>query len=389
MKSNTTSSKSESMIEESAVDDTEAATSERGESDTARTGTVELDGLRKEFGDITAVDGIDLRINSGEFLTLLGPSGCGKSTTLRMISGLETPTDGDVFISGQRTTDAAANKRNTCMVFQEWALFPHMTVEENISFGLEMDGVPADERKEKVSKALELVELPGYQDRKATDLSGGQKQRIAMARAIVREPDVLLLDEPLASLDRKLRQHMQVELKKIQEELGVTFIYVTHDQEEALTMSDRIAVLNDGQVEQVGPADELYKNPSTKFVATFLGETNLFEGIVSSDGTSVRGDDVDVRIEAQPALSGSQAIVSIRPEEITVVDPDESPGFDNEWEGTVEETIYKGSLKNYHVNIGSKTLEIERQINKETADFDEGDRVTVGFSARVANVIGE
>ncbi|WP_254762823.1 ABC transporter ATP-binding protein [Natrinema marinum] len=375
------------MIEETAVDNTGTATSERGESDATRSGTVELDGLRKEFGDVTAVDGVDLQINPGEFLTLLGPSGCGKSTTLRMISGLETPTSGDVFISGQRVTSAAANKRNTSMVFQEWALFPHMTVEENISFGLEMDGVPADEREEKVTEALELVELPGYQDRKATELSGGQKQRIAMARAIVREPDVLLLDEPLASLDRKLRQHMQVELKKIQEELGITFIYVTHDQEEALTMSDRIAVLNDGQIEQVGPADELYKDPATKFVATFLGETNLFEGTVSSDGTSVRGDDGDVRIEAQPALGDRRAVVSVRPEEIAVVGSDESPGFENEWEGTVDETIYKGSLKNYYVDIGSQTLEIERQINEETADFDVGDRVTVGFPAKVGNVI--
>ncbi len=375
------------MMEETAVEDTGAATSERDESDATRTGTVELDGLRKEFGAVTAVDGIDLQINPGEFLTLLGPSGCGKSTTLRMISGLETPTAGDVHISGQRVTGAAANKRDTSMVFQEWALFPHMTVEENISFGLEMDGVPADEREEKVSEALELVELPGYQDRKATELSGGQKQRIAMARAIVREPDVLLLDEPLASLDRKLRQHMQVELKKIQEELGITFIYVTHDQEEALTMSDRIAVLNDGEIEQVGPADELYKDPATKFVATFLGETNLFEGTVSSDGTSVRGDDADVHIEAHPALSERRVIVSVRPEEIAVVGPDESPGFENEWEGTVDETIYKGSLKNYHVDIGSQTLEIERQINEETADFDVGDQVTVGFPAKVGNVI--
>lgn len=381
-------------MEETAVDDAGSAVGERGESDntqtgTVETGTVELDGLRKEFGDITAVDGVNLRINPGEFLTLLGPSGCGKSTTLRMISGLETPTSGDVYISGQRATSAAANKRNTSMVFQEWALFPHMTVEENISFGLEMDGVPADERKEKVTEALELVELPGYQDRKATELSGGQKQRIAMARAIVREPDVLLLDEPLASLDRKLRQHMQVELKKIQEELGITFIYVTHDQEEALTMSDRIAVLNDAQIEQVGPVEELYKDPATKFVATFLGETNLFKGTVSSDGTSVRSDDIDVRIEAQPALSGSSAIVSVRPEEITVVGPNESPGFDNEWDGVVDETIYKGSLKNYHVDIGSQTLEIERQINEKTADFDVGDRVTVGFPANVGNVIEE
>lgn len=378
----TTVSKSDSMMEDTVVEKSDA-------SDVEDIGTVELDGLRKEFGDVIAVDGIDLRINPGEFLTLLGPSGCGKSTTLRMISGLETPTDGDVYISGNRVTAAAANKRDTSMVFQEWALFPHMTVEENISFGLEMDGVPTDEREERVTEALELVELPGYHDRKATELSGGQKQRIAMARAIVREPDVLLLDEPLASLDRKLRQHMQVELKKIQEELGITFIYVTHDQEEALTMSDRVAVLNDGQVEQVGPADELYKKPDTKFVATFLGETNLFEGTVSPDGTSIQSDTVDVTIEERTDLAETEATVSVRPEEIAVTGPEDSPGYENEWKGTIEESVYKGSLKNYHVDIGSQTLEIERQINGETEDFDVGDSVTVGFSARAANVVAE
>ncbi|USZ73710.1 ABC transporter ATP-binding protein [Natronosalvus halobius] len=367
----------------------DADVSRRSERTKSSAGTVELDGLQKEFGEITAVDGLSLRIESGEFLTLLGPSGCGKSTTLRMISGLETPTAGDVYISGERITSAAANKRDTSMVFQEWALFPHMTVEENISFGLEMDGVPADERADRVSEALELVELPGYHDRKATELSGGQKQRVAMARAIVCEPDVLLLDEPLASLDRKLRQHMQVELKKIQEELGITFIYVTHDQEEALTMSDRIAVVNEGQIEQVGPPNELYKTPETKFVATFLGETNLFEGMVSSDGTTLQSDDYTINVDGRGAHGGAQAVLSVRPEEIAVADSDGHFGYQNEWEGTVTEAIYKGSLKNYQVDIGSRSLEVECQSNNKTDDFDVGDRVTIGFPSTVGQVIAD
>jgi len=377
------------MANEPQTEDPESRT-ERGQSDDrTETGAVELTNLRKEFGSLVAVNGVDLEIKPGEFLTLLGPSGCGKSTTLRMISGLEIPTAGDVSISGRDVTSVAANNRSTSMVFQEWALFPHMTVEENIAFGLEMDDVPPEERKERVTEALELVELPGYHDRQATELSGGQKQRVAMARAFVREPDVLLLDEPLASLDRKLRQHMQVELKKIQEELGITFIYVTHDQEEALTLSDRIAVMNDGQIEQIGPADELYKNPETKFVATFLGETNLFEGDVSANGTLVKCDEDDVTIESSANHMGKQATVSVRPEEIVMADPDSVLGYENEWSGVIEDTVYKGSLRNYRVDIGSRTLDIERQINEGTEEFEAGEQVTVGFPAYACEVVLE
>jgi spermidine/putrescine transport system ATP-binding protein len=377
------------MANEPQTEDPESRT-ERGQSDDrTETGAVELTNLRKEFGSLVAVNGVDLEIKPGEFLTLLGPSGCGKSTTLRMISGLEIPTAGDVSISGRDVTSVAANNRSTSMVFQEWALFPHMTVEENIAFGLEMDDVLPEERKERVTEALELVELPGYHDRQATELSGGQKQRVAMARAFVREPDVLLLDEPLASLDRKLRQHMQVELKKIQEELGITFIYVTHDQEEALTLSDRIAVMNDGQIEQIGPADELYKNPETKFVATFLGETNLFEGDVSANGTLVKCDEDDVTIESSANHMGKQATVSVRPEEIVMADPDSVLGYENEWSGVIEDTVYKGSLRNYRVDIGSRTLDIERQINEGTEEFEAGEQVTVGFPAYACEVVLE
>jgi spermidine/putrescine transport system ATP-binding protein len=362
-----------------------------GDLETARAGTVDLQNLRKEFGDIVAVNGVDLRIEAGEFLTLLGPSGCGKSTTLRMISGLETPTDGDVLISGNRVTDLSANARDTSMVFQEWALFPHMTVEENISFGLEMDGVPKDERQSRIQESLEMVELSGYEERQATELSGGQKQRVAMARAVVRKPDVLLLDEPLASLDRKLRQHMQIQLKEIQEELGITFIYVTHDQEEALTMSDQIAVMNDGQVEQVGAADDLYISPETRFVATFIGETNLYEGRISDDGSTLQTNDgrFTLSIPNQTDNTGQSAAVSVRPEEVVLTQNEAPIEYDNEWSGTVEDTIYKGSLKLYEIDVDGKSVEVERQINETTDDFEAGDEVTVSFPPAACKVITE
>lgn len=353
-------------------------------------GSVQIEQLRKEYDDVVAVNSIDLEIHSGEFLTLLGPSGCGKSTTLRMISGLETPTRGQVFISGDNVTTQAANKRNTSMVFQEWALFPHMTVEENISFGLEMDGVSKDERKERVTEALELVQLPGYHDRNATELSGGQKQRVAMARAIVREPDVLLLDEPLASLDRKLRQHMQVELKTIQEELGITFIYVTHDQEEALTMSDRIAVMNDGKIEQVGETSELYNHPDTKFVATFLGETNLFEGTLRStnSGPTLETDAFEIVVADHDGQVGEEVAVTVRPEYVDIVSSDKSLETENTRTGTVMESVYKGSIQQYIVSIGTEELQIEHQLSKNASSFEEGDSVTVGFSASSCEVLG-
>ncbi|WP_245180792.1 ABC transporter ATP-binding protein [Haloarcula amylovorans] len=353
-------------------------------------GAVQLENLRKEFGDTVAVDGIDLDIRPGEFLTLLGPSGCGKSTTLRMISGLETPTDGDVFISGDRVTPQAANKRNTSMVFQEWALFPHMTVGENVSFGLEMDGVSKSEREGRIEQALEMVELPGYQDRPATELSGGQKQRVAMARALVREPDVLLLDEPLASLDRKLRQHMQVELKQIQEELGTTFIYVTHDQEEALTMSDRIAVIDGGEIAQIGTANDLYEHPNTKFVATFLGETNIFEGTLRStaSGSVVETGDVDIAVAESSDRDGESVAVAVRPERIAVADRGADLGVANEWTGTVTETIYKGSFNKYGVDVGGTEIQIEQQVDG-SEKFEAGETVTVGFDADAVEIVPE
>lgn len=354
-------------------------------------GSVEVENLTKKYGDIIAVEGVDLKIHSGEFLTLLGPSGCGKSTTLRMISGLETPTDGTVYISGEDVTTTPANDRNTSLVFQEWALFPHMTVGENVSFGLEMDNVPKPEREDRVADVLELVELPGTQERNANELSGGQKQRVAMARALVREPDVLLLDEPLASLDRSLRQQMQVELKQIQEDIGVTFIYVTHDQEEALTMSDRIAVMNEGGLEQIGEPSEIYEHPNSEFVANFMGETNLLKGSAQRDGDDVivLTPNDEISLGDVSVTDGESLTLTIRPERISVVAANETLPYENTWTGTVTEAIYKGSIIQYNVAKSGKTYHVENQLDEQMAQFSAGDEVTFGFPIKAIEIIRE
>ena len=356
-------------------------------------GSVRVEGLRKEFDDVVAVDGIDLKIDAGEFFTILGPSGCGKTTTLRCIAGLEPPTEGRISISGKDVTLLQANNRDTSIVFQEWALFPHMSVAENVSFGLEMDDVPKKERDQRVTEVLELVELSGYQDRKVSELSGGQKQRIAMARSLVIGPDVLLLDEPLASLDRSLSERLQVELKNIQEELGITFVYVTHDQEEALTMSDRIAVMNEGKVEQVGPVTDLYERPKNTFVAQFLGETNLFEGTIRRENgrATLDCDGMEVVLDGDAgddyADAASHAF-TIRPENVGIVEDDEMVP-DNVWTGTVRDVIYKGSTTLYEIDIGDRLLKIQQQRSTDSRRYEENDEVSVGFDPNSGKVIGE
>ncbi|PSQ39160.1 Fe3+/spermidine/putrescine ABC transporter ATP-binding protein [Halobacteriales archaeon SW_10_66_29] len=355
-------------------------------------GTLRLEGLRKEFDDVVAVDGIDLEVSAGEFFTLLGPSGCGKTTILRCIAGLETPTAGDVYLDGQRITDLPPNKRNTSIIFQEWALFPHMTVGENVSFGLKMDGVPKTEREERVAEVLEVVELGGYQDRQSDELSGGQKQRVAMARSLVQEPEVLLLDEPLASLDRALRDRLQVELKNIQEEFEVTFIHVTHDQEEALTMSDRAGVVNEGSLEQVGKVTELYERPTSTFVAEFLGETNLFQGRaeVKNGMVTLSDDDLQIDIETDRFSSNPSDTThayTIRPESMHIASEDLD--CTNTWTGTVRNVIYKGSNTLYEVAIGVRTMKVQRQRRKDIEMFDENESVLVGFDSQDGELIVE
>jgi len=351
-------------------------------------GRIELDGLRKVFDDITAVDGVDLEIRGGEFFTLLGPSGCGKTTTLRCIAGLETPTDGSIELDDEVVTHLPANQRNTSMIFQEWALFPHMTVGENVAFGLEMQGIEKSRRNTQVREVLELVELGGYEDREVTDLSGGQKQRVAMARSLVQEPNVLLLDEPLASLDRSLRERLQVELKQIQKDLEITFLHVTHDQEEALTMSDCIAVMNQGQIEQVGTPRELYERPNSQFVAEFLGETNLFEGTVRRNGERVWLEDDDgFRIDLTDSQSSFESDIeettagfTVRPETFDITDGAALKTV-NEWQGRVETTIYKGSLILYEVRVNDRLFKVQQTRTRAASIYDAGTDVTIGFSS--------
>lgn len=305
---------------------------------------VQLVNLVKEFPEHIAVNKINMDIRQGEFLTLLGPSGCGKTTTLRMIAGFEEPTSGSILLDGQHVEHTPPHQRNVNMVFQNYALFPHMNIFDNIAFGLTMKRMAKDKIRQKVTEALSLVQLDGYSHRKPDQLSGGQKQRVAIARAIVNSPKVLLLDEPMGALDLRLRKQMQIELKRLQKKLGITFIYVTHDQEEALTMSDRIAVMNSGFIEQIGNPDEIYEHPETRFVAGFIGETNLFAGKV----TSVEGKYavMDIGIGSVPVINrnlsiGEDAYIAVRPERLQFSHSAEGQPF--ALQGLYKEQIYVGS----------------------------------------------
>ena len=317
-------------------------------------GEVQLVDLVKRFGDFTAVDGINLKVDSGEFFSLLGPSGCGKTTTLRMIAGFERPTDGQVVLDGVDVATVPPHKRNVNTVFQNYALFPHLNVGDNIAFGLRRKNVDEDQIKRRVAEALDLVHLAGYERRKPNQLSGGQQQRVALARALVNRPNVLLLDEPLGALDLKLRKQLQIELKRVQAEVGITFVYVTHDQEEALTMSDRIAVMNRGKVEQLGSPEELYERPNTRFVADFIGTTNLLSGAVeSSDAASalVRLEGGDSCVVAGAGLQVGRTVeLSVRPESILVkASNGTAPGGVEPIRGQVEQVAYLGGNVQYQV----------------------------------------
>ncbi len=319
---------------------------------------VRLEDLRKRFGDVDAVDGVSLEIHAGEFFSLLGPSGCGKTTTLRMIGGFELPTSGRILLRGKDITSAPPEKRPVNMVFQSYALFPHLSVFENVAFGLKRRRTEASEITRRVGEALELVRLGGFGTRKPDQLSGGQQQRVALARALVCEPTVLLLDEPLGALDLKLRRQLQVELKRVQLEVGITFIYVTHDQEEALALSDRIAVMNQGRVEQLGTPEDLYDNPSTLFVAGFIGSTNLLPGTVEAvaDGiaTVLLADGSRCHARTTGPGPGAAVDVAVRPEAITVVG--ERDGTRPLVEATVLQSAYLGTSVSHQVRTTPGSL---------------------------------
>src|SRR2546425_6336420 len=316
---------------------------------------IRLANLTKRFDDVVAVDDLSLEIERGRFFALLGPSGCGKTTTLRMIGGFEEPTSGLIELQGQDVTWLPPYKRNVNTVFQNYALFPHLTVYENVAFGLKRRGGLKDgEIKSRVGEMLKLVELPGFDKRKPNQISGGQAQRVALARALINRPAVLLLDEPLGALDLKLRKQMQVELKRIQQEVGITFIYVTHDQEEAMTMSDRIAVMNRGSYEQLGDPESLYERPTTRFVAGFLGVSNLLPAtVVGRDGayaSAPLGDDTRIQVPSSLVDGQERASIGVRPEKIRLSDPSiQGPAGHNRLFGVVRDASYVGVSTQYIV----------------------------------------
>jgi spermidine/putrescine transport system ATP-binding protein len=318
--------------------------------------SVELRGVTKRFADVTAVDRLSLEIGQGEFFTLLGPSGCGKTTTLRIVAGFEEPSEGAVLIDGSDVAGLPAHKRPTNTVFQSYALFPHLSVEENVAFGLKRKGVDRAEIERRVAAELDRVGLSREATRRPSQLSGGQQQRVAVARALVNLPKVLLLDEPLGALDLKLRKGLQVELKRIQRDVGITFLYVTHDQEEALTMSDRIAVMNEGHVEQVAGPEEIYERPATTFVAGFIGVSNLMPATVDAGG--------EIRLDTGPMVRaaevngfqpGDRCFVVVRPEKLSIELPSDRIGDDlPSVEGTVESSLYLGTSTQIVVDLGDE-----------------------------------
>lgn len=340
---------------------------------------VELNNIRKTFGSVTAVINANVVFEEGSFTTLLGPSGCGKTTILRMISGLGSPTSGDIMIGGKRVNDIPIHKRNLGLVFQNYALFPHRTIGENVAFGLKYRGVSKSDTKDKVRTALDIVRLSGVEDRYPQQLSGGQQQRIALARAIVIEPDVLLLDEPLSALDANLREDMRVELKAIQDRIGVTTIFVTHDQSEALAMSDKIVVMSAGKVEQIGAPDEVYNTPASEFVATFLGASNLLPAkVIAHDDTGVILETPEfgkTHVPAERALTlgeASNGQLMIRAEKLHLSN---SPAGENCVQATVTAVDYQGQLARYFVQVGNTQLQAINMITG--SPFKAGETVSI------------
>jgi len=342
---------------------------------------------------VTAVRGVTLKIERGEFFTMLGPSGCGKTTTLRMIAGFEVPSKGEIYIQGDPMSSVPPNRRPANMVFQNYALFPHLTVGQNVAFGLTIKRTPADERKRRVTEALDLVQLAGMEDRRPGQLSGGQQQRVALARALINEPAVLLLDEPLGALDLKLRKAMQLELKHLQARVGITFIYVTHDQEEALTMSDRVAVMHDGVALQIDSPVEIYERPNTRFVADFIGETNFLTGNVTLADSKVAqvmlaGEQVSAQIASDDVRVDQEVTVAVRPEKLYVGHKPSDAHCS--LAATVQEIVYIGTDTRYVVMLSSGESVVARIQNLSGRNLEEykvGDAITLGWQLEDARVL--
>ncbi|WP_262180910.1 ABC transporter ATP-binding protein [Haloarcula laminariae] len=341
---------------------------------------VEVEGIRAEFDGVTALRDVSLSIGEGEFFTLVGPSGCGKTTMLRSIAGLTETAEGRVAIDGRDVTDAPPEARNVGMVFQNYALFPHMSVRENVAYGLRFHDLEVED-DERVAELLDLVDLAGVADRSPDQLSGGQQQRIALARALAPEPDVLLLDEPLSALDAQLRKRLRVQIKTIQRELDITTVYVTHDQAEALALSDRVAVMQNGRVEQVAPPETVYRAPGSRFVAEFVGDNNLFDGTVTADGEGVAVEDATLPLPAGAAVApGESVTVAVRPEAMTLSEG--ADGTATTLAATVETVEFLGDAYRVHCRWRGRRIEC-----KSTASEPPSGDVTLGFDAADTQVL--
>jgi len=345
---------------------------------------IRLIGLTKQFDDVVAVDNVSLDIDRGHFFALLGPSGCGKTTTLRMIGGFEEPTEGRIELGGVDVAPLPPYKRDVNTVFQSYALFPHLSIFENVAFGLRRRGVKGSELRSRVHESLELVGLAGLERRKPRQLSGGQQQRIALARALVNRPRVLLLDEPLGALDLKLRKEMQLELKRIQAEVEITFVHVTHDQEEAMTMADRIVIMNGGHIEQLGTPTELYESPRTAFVAGFLGVSNLLEGAVLGEGTVKLSDGTIVRIPPEALKRTGTVQIGVRPEKLRIGAPEADA---NSLSGKVSESAYIGVSTQYIVDTPAGPVTVYVQNDRPGGQVATGERLTLSWSPESTFVV--
>ena len=350
---------------------------------------IRIEQVSKSFGEVEAVDDVSLTVDENEFFALLGPSGCGKTTLLRLLAGFETPDRGRLMLDDEDMVGVKPYRRPLNMMFQSYALFPHMSVEQNVMYGLRMDGASKDEARARARELLELVQLPQIGARRPAQLSGGQRQRVALARALARSPRVLLLDEPLSALDRQMRGDMQIELKRLQHQLGITFVVVTHDQEEALTMADRIAVMREGKVEQVGTPSELYEGPSTRFVAGFLGEANLFAGKVEDQRVGPWRVSAEQLCRHQLVV-GDDAFVMVRPEDVQIAPAGSGDiaGAVNHIEGTIAEVAYLGTTRKYVIDLpDGDTVQARVGVRLDRSPLTAGDRVRIGWELEDSKVV--